>query len=223
MKIVCLIPVRAGSQRLKKKNFLKINGESLVKRAVRKAVESKVFDHVYINSESEELLEEGVSAGATPFKRKKDLSNNTATSEDFINDFLKKTDCDYVVQLHSIAPLIKVSEIQQFVDKIKNDNPDTLLSYQKIILEVFKGSNAVNFDITSKSNSQNLESLKMISWAITGWKKETFLKAKTESNCGTYSGNIMFFELDKVSNLVIKDINDFNLIKNLGESGRHKI
>ena len=156
MKIVCLIPVRAGSQRLKKKNFLKINGESLVKRAVRKAVESKVFDHVYINSESEELLEEGVSAGATPFKRKKDLSNNTATSEDFINDFLKKTDCDYVVQLHSIAPLIKVSEIQQFVDKIKNDNPDTLLSYQKIILEVFKGSNAVNFDITSKSNSQSL-------------------------------------------------------------------
>lgn len=218
-----MIPAREGSQRLKKKNFLKIKGESLVERAVRKAIQSNVFDDVYINSESSKLLLEGEKAGAIPFKRSKKLSNNTATSEEFIYDFLEKIDCEYVVQLHSIAPLILISEIQEFVNKIKRDKPDTLLSYQRIILEVFKGDSAVNFNVNLKSNSQNLENLKMISWAITAWKKDSFLDAKKKSNCGTYSGKLMFFELDKISNLVIKDLNDFNLIKQIAESDGNQV
>jgi CMP-N-acetylneuraminic acid synthetase len=217
MKIVCMIPARAGSQRLKKKNFLKINNKSLVERAVHKAVISSVFDDVYINSANEALLNEGANAGAKVFKRSEELSNNTATSEDFIHDFLLRTDCDYVVQLHSIAPLITINEIKQFVEVIKKEAPDTILSFEKIILEVFKGQTAINFDISSKTNSQDLQPLQMVSWGISAWKRETFLDAKANNNCGTYAGNVMFFELEKLSNLVIKTAQDFKLIKYIAE------
>ena len=217
MKIVCMIPARSGSQRLKKKNFLKINNKSLVERAVHKAVTSSAFDDVYINSANEALLYEGENAGAKVFKRSEELSNNTATSEDFIHDFLLRTDCDYVVQLHSIAPLITINEIKQFVEVIKKEAPDTLLSFEKIILEVFKGEQAVNFNMNSKTNSQDLEPLKMISWGISAWKKKSFLKAKSENSCGTYAGKLKFFELKKLSNLVIKTEEDFNLIKHLAK------
>ena len=35
MKILCLIPARKNSQRLKNKNFLKINGISLVEKTIQ--------------------------------------------------------------------------------------------------------------------------------------------------------------------------------------------
>ena len=50
-KIVCIIPVKSKSSRLKKKNFLKFNSTPLYLHAIKKAIQSKCFDHVIVSSD----------------------------------------------------------------------------------------------------------------------------------------------------------------------------
>jgi len=59
---ICIIPARAGSKGLKKKNILKINGELLIARQIRQASRSelwrkgkKIDDKVIIIEHKEDL------------------------------------------------------------------------------------------------------------------------------------------------------------------------
>ena len=52
MKIVAIIPIKKDSQRVKKKNFRKINGLPLYKITLDKLKKCK-FDEVYVDSDSD--------------------------------------------------------------------------------------------------------------------------------------------------------------------------
>ena len=51
MTLLAIIPAKKHSTRLPGKNLMQINGESLVGRALRTAVESKIFDTVALNTD----------------------------------------------------------------------------------------------------------------------------------------------------------------------------
>jgi CMP-N-acetylneuraminic acid synthetase len=57
MKKVCIIPARAGSQRVKNKNSRKLGKHPLFAWQIRNAIESKVFDEVLFSSDSEKYLQ----------------------------------------------------------------------------------------------------------------------------------------------------------------------
>ena len=52
MKIVCMIPARLGSQRVKNKNLKLLGDKPLIKHIIHSAKQVKYFDNIYINSES---------------------------------------------------------------------------------------------------------------------------------------------------------------------------
>ena len=53
-KIVALVPVREGSQRVKNKNFISFSdGKSLLEIKIKALKEADCFDHIYISSNSE--------------------------------------------------------------------------------------------------------------------------------------------------------------------------
>ena len=51
-KIICLIPVKHNSKRLKFKNFLKIQKKSLLERSINTARKSKLFSEIFISTDS---------------------------------------------------------------------------------------------------------------------------------------------------------------------------
>lgn len=53
----CLIPAKKKSKRLPHKNKLEINGKPMVQHAIDVAVESELFDKVFVNSDDEDILE----------------------------------------------------------------------------------------------------------------------------------------------------------------------
>ena len=108
-KIICMIPARMGSQRLKQKNLRLLNGIPLTTRAIRKAKKVSLFDEIWVNAEHEAFEEE-----INFHQRPDQLANNTATSEDFVYEFMKKHECDFLVQLHTIVPLLELETIIQF-------------------------------------------------------------------------------------------------------------
>ncbi len=88
---VCIIPVRSGSSRIKNKNISKINNSTILDRAIKVALNSKIFDKIFINSDSNSyLLNSKKFKYCYPYKREKKLSSNNIFLIDVIKDMIKK-------------------------------------------------------------------------------------------------------------------------------------
>jgi CMP-N-acetylneuraminic acid synthetase len=199
-----MIPARMGSQRLAKKNLRELAGISLIVRAIRKCIDAKCFDEIWVNSEHDDFAPIAETEGVNFHKRPEELGNNQATSEQFITEFFEKHECKTLYQVHSIAPLLTVNDVLSFVGHMESSDYDCLLSTEEIQIECAFQDKPVNFSFDSKTNSQELEPIQRVSWSITGWRKDTFLRAVNSGHCATYSGKVGFYPISRLAAHVIK-------------------
>ena len=90
-KTICLIPARAGSKRIKNKNIKKFLGKPLLERVIENAKKSKLFNNIYVSTDSLLIKKLATRCGAiVPYIRSKKLSNNHAIIKSVIDDFIKK-------------------------------------------------------------------------------------------------------------------------------------
>ena len=52
MKIICVICMRAGSQKIKNKNLINLNKKPLMSYTIKSAINSKLFDNIVVSSDS---------------------------------------------------------------------------------------------------------------------------------------------------------------------------
>ena len=76
-----MIPVRQGSVRLKKKNYLKIGKYTVLEIALLKAKKSKVFDEIVINTDDPDLEDIAFNLDVKFYLRDKNLASSQATSD----------------------------------------------------------------------------------------------------------------------------------------------
>ncbi|WP_379970590.1 cytidylyltransferase domain-containing protein [Ectobacillus sp. sgz5001026] len=89
MKNIAIIPARSGSKGLKDKNIKLLNGKPLIAYTIEAAKESKLFDEIFVSTDSENYAEIAREYGASvPFLRSKDLSSDTASSWDVVTEVL---------------------------------------------------------------------------------------------------------------------------------------
>lgn len=86
MKITAVIPIRAGSQRVKNKNLRPFGDTTLLELKIDRLKEAGVFDDIVVNTDSEEAIQiakaKGVSTiGASPITHRRSvraaISSNT--------------------------------------------------------------------------------------------------------------------------------------------------
>jgi CMP-N-acetylneuraminic acid synthetase len=211
MTHIAMIPARMGSQRLPKKNLAPLAGVPLIVHAIRKCLNTGLFDEVWVNSEHPDFGPIAEAEGAKFHQRPEQLGDNNATSEQFITEFLKAHDCTVLYQVHSIAPLLTQADLTAFVEEMRKDECDALMSVVDENLEcVFKGE-PVNFTFAEKTNSQDLVPIQRIVWAATAWRRETFLAAAEAGPCATYSGRVGYFPVGRMAGHVIKTQEDLDV------------
>ena len=78
---IAVIPARGGSKRIPRKNVKLFAGQPMISYAIRTALESRLFDHVVVSTDDDEIVEVARKYGAeVPFIRPKELSDDdTAT------------------------------------------------------------------------------------------------------------------------------------------------
>ena len=73
-KNIALIPARRGSERIKNKNIKKLNGRPLISYSIKLAQDAKIFDKIYVLTDSKIYSKIAKSYGAdVPFLRKKKI------------------------------------------------------------------------------------------------------------------------------------------------------
>ena len=222
MKVVAMIPVRTGSKRVKNKNLRLINNKHLVEYIIESTIEAneenKIFDEIYINSESDLFKSIADKNNIKFYKRLEELSSDEATNDDFMLDFLQNVECDIVVQLLATSPFITSKEIKDFCSIILKNNYDTLVSITNIQIECIYENKGINFDKLKKTPpSQSLEPVKAYACGIMGWKKEKFIDNMNKFSSAYHGGdgNTGYFELKGLSTIDIDTEDDFLIAKKI--------
>ncbi len=87
--VICIICARGGSKGLPRKNVRLLDGEPLIARAVRHAIESGVIGTVLVTTDDEEIAQAARAAGAiVPFMRAASLAQDLTTTEDTLRHAL---------------------------------------------------------------------------------------------------------------------------------------
>lgn len=216
---IAMIPARLGSQRLKQKNLLDIAGEPMIVHNIRKAKSLNCFDEIYVNSEADIFGEIALREGVKFHKRPELLGGSDVTSEHFVYEFLQSHPCDYLVQIHSIAPLLKVSEIKDFTNKLTSGSINTLLSGTLEQIQCLYEDKPVNFSFELMNATQELLPVQKITWSLTGWNAKSYKEKFEAGECATFHGNIKHFPITRTSGIVVKVKEDYELVKKLFEAG----
>lgn len=117
---IAWVPARGSSKRIPRKNLQLINGKTLVELSIEAALDSEIFDAVFVDTDDAEIERIGLSAGAKSLGlRSKELSSDLSSSSEsllswtFRFDPTKKRDFDLFV-LQPTSPLRNGDHIREF-------------------------------------------------------------------------------------------------------------
>lgn len=132
---IAIIPARGGSKRLPGKNIRPLSGKPLIQWAIDAALESGVFDRVFVSTDSSEISRVAEACGAeVPFLRPKALASDTSTTAGAVAHFieaLERTEgceCSHVCLLQPTSPLRTAEDIRNANRLLMEGNLDAVVS-----------------------------------------------------------------------------------------------
>ncbi|MBC87217.1 MAG: cytidyltransferase [Bdellovibrionaceae bacterium] len=196
-EVIFMIPARLGSKRVPKKNIRVLVDKPLLQYPIDLCKKVLPSENIYVNSESEVLGQLALASGVKFHKRPEELSTDTATNQDFTREFLEVNPCDFVVMVNPTSPLLTETTLRNFIEFLEATDADTVMSTVDERAECFYEDKNLNFSLSEKINSQDLEPVRKIVWAITAWRRESFLKACNRGECGVFNGTLRYFSIPK--------------------------
>ena len=168
--MICIIPARSGSKRIKDKNIINFYNKPLISYSIKKAISSKLFNKVIVSTDSKKIKRISEKFGAkVPFIRSKKLSNDKTGTMEVLIDAIKKTNSvneKFCCLFYPTSPLIKAIDLNKAFNILKSkknaDGIFTIAEYnshpmRSLILK----NNFVNFKFSSyrKKNSNDLKKM----------------------------------------------------------------
>lgn len=134
MNILAIIPARAGSKGIPKKNVRMLVGKPLICYSVENAVASKYITHVAVTTDDEEVKTLATKYGVYVIDRPAELCKDDVTLDAVIyhayEEMKERTKCkyDYVITLQPTSPLLTTPVLDQAIEKHIHSEVDTTIS-----------------------------------------------------------------------------------------------
>ena len=125
---VAIIPARGGSKRIPRKNIKEFCGKSMIARAITTAIESRLFDHVIVSTDDEEIASiAGKWGGETPFVRPAELADDLTPTVPVIAHAVKSCiDMGWVIEyaccIYPCTPFLQAVDLNVAFHLLKNNN-----------------------------------------------------------------------------------------------------
>lgn len=119
MKTACFIPIKENSERVPGKNMRELNGKRLYQYICEHVKEADVFDDIFIDTNSAEIMKYAKNAGFRIVVREPELAKNTANGNDLLfHHFSSYPGYDYYFQLFATAPFMQPETIRKCFEKL---------------------------------------------------------------------------------------------------------
>ena len=214
-KFIAMIPARLGSKRIPKKNIRYMGDKPLIQYPIDLAKQTNRFESIWVNTESEELGKIVQGMGVLFHKRPAELANDKATNREFTYEFMQKHECDYVIMINPTSPMLREETLVRFLEYVEENDFDTVLSVIAEKEETFFKGEPLNFSLKEKVNSQLLEPVETICWAITAWKRDTFMKLQEQGINPVFGGKLGRFAIPKDESCDLDTPEDWNIAEGM--------
>ena len=129
MKILAVIPARAGSKGIPNKNIRIIGGYPLIHYSINNALSSKYINEVVVTTDSPEVRIIAQQMGAKCKWRDKKLCGDAVTLDAVIADAIPKNEkWDYIITMQPTSPTLSVDTLDRAIEYALDNNLDTLIS-----------------------------------------------------------------------------------------------
>lgn len=215
-KYIAEIPARLGSQRVKQKNLRLIEGEPMIAYAIRACKNVSSISEVYVNTESDLIGQVALDYGVKYYKRSQELALDHIVSDQFNYDFLKKVECEAVIMVNPVSPLIEAVDIEEAIDFFEINQLDTLISVKNERLQSFYQGKALNFNKDGLlPMTQNIDPVQVCVWTICIWRRESFIEAYERDGYAVFNGKYALWPIDPLKSIKISYEEDFLLAEQL--------
>lgn len=190
MDPVCIIPARAGSKRLPRKNIKPLAGKPLLAYAIESALESGVFGRVCVSSDDDEILDVAREYGAEAITRPDYLATDRAQVKDvcahLLEQFAEQGQAYREFGLLLVTnPLRTANDVREAYRTFRDKEGDYLMSLvpfshppQRAVHVSGEGLVEPFFGLEYMTQTQELETLYRHDGAIVFAKVERFLEER---------------------------------------------
>lgn len=129
MKILAVIPARAGSKGIPNKNIRIIGGHPLIYYAIKNALDSEMISDVIVTTDSEAVRTIATQLGAVCKWRDERLCKDDVTLDSVIYDAIPQdVNWDYIITMQPTSPTLRVKTLDQAIKYSIDNKLDTLIS-----------------------------------------------------------------------------------------------
>lgn len=114
MRTVAIIPARGGSRRIPMKNIRDFHGKPIIAYSIEAALESDLFDTVYVSTDNEDIVEVAGEYGAAWLLRPATLADDeTGTQEVMRHHLLTLPDVEFACCIYPCAPMLTARTLRK--------------------------------------------------------------------------------------------------------------
>ena len=220
MRIVGFVPARGGSERTPNKNISELDGVPLFLCAANNL--NKILDKkdIYVDSDSDLILEKADKCGFQCIKRPDDLATNATDGNKFMLWEVSNVEADVYIQHLPPMPFLKKETLNRALENVLNEKYDSAVG---VIKEKFYlwSNNTPCYDKLNIPNSFELNDTIIEGMGIYITTKESILNNKTRFGNKPY-----LIELNKYESIDIDYPTDLefakSVMKGLNDNSEYK-
>ena len=164
---LAVIPARAGSKSIPRKNLAQLCGRPLLAFMIEAALAADTLDDVVVSTEDEEIAGVARSCGAkVPFLRPRDLAGDDVESLPVVQhavkemEKLRRGEYEYVVLLQATAPLCRAMDINACLEKLKTGDCDSVVTVTPVSTHPLKMKKIEDGDVLLNYIDQGFEEMR---------------------------------------------------------------
>lgn len=211
-KLLAIVPVRAGSQRVKNKNLRKFARSSLLEIKLKQLKKIREIDEILVSSDSDKMLRIAKKFKLSIHEREKYYASSKATNSEFFKNLAENIDSDYVLYSPVTAPLISNKTIKTCINflKRKKTNFKSIATVKLVKHHMWLNNKPLNYKVNKSPSSQDLPNIMAITYGCCIIKKADMLKYKN-----VVTDKTKFVVLDDIESTDIDNELDFKIAEYL--------
>lgn len=209
MKVFSLILARGGSKGIPKKNIIDINGKPLLYYTSSASLNSDV-NETYVSTDCPEIKSVARNLGCSVIDRPTEISGDNSKSDEALVHFAENVDFDILVFIQPTSPLLKSSDINKGLQKMKDYDSVFSVTKEHWIPRWTEGGEPLNWDINNRPMRQDVNETFIENGAFYITTKTQLLNSKLR-----YGGKIGMIEMPLHRSFQIDTMEDLKLIEKL--------
>ena len=206
MKVAAFLPAKGSSNRIPNKNTMLLDGDPMFIRSLKKLMSSSIIDEIYLDTESDKIIDLASDIKCRIIKRDSELASNKTDGNTLFLNEIKNTDADICVQLLCTSPFIKLETIEKAVTILKTQPEyDSVVAVRKEKLYTWNKGKP-EYDYNNIPNSADLKETIIESMGLYVMRRDTVVKTKRRIGDRPY-----MLEIDPLESIDVNWPEDFKM------------